>query len=545
MGALLLLLSPALAAQLRMEVAQRELQVGQTVGVELNLVDGVTRQVPDIPAGQGLELSFQGQSQSMVMVNFKSTRTITYSYALTATAPGTWTVGPVALTVDGKDLVAPPVQVHVAPRSEAARAERDVHAELSDTDPYLGQVVVYRFRFQHKGEVLDARWTPPSYDGFVREQVADIAQQELSTALDGVPYTIEEIDVPLVAAGQGTRSIGPSMLTAKVPVERADRRRRGRDPFVDSPFRTYTEATTETITADPVPVSIRPLPTEGKPADYSGLVGHFTLSVTPSASAVKLGDSLTLDVSITGDGTLSGFRLPPPPSGSGYRAYDDEPTLEASIKDGQFLSRATFRRAVVPEAEGELHLPPLRVPVFDPQTGAYVVLESEPVSVTVTPGEAGAGQVTSFAAAGPKKGVESLGEDILAPPGDATIADRTLAGTWPFAVVPPILPLVGWAGLALSQAIRRRSAAPSAQLRAALQRLPTDPPARLAALEQLFRDAAGLRLGRPSAGLERATVAPLGPDADAIYADLDRARYGGADVADLEARIRTFVEATP
>ena len=64
----------------------------------------------------------------------------------------------------------------------------------------------------------------------------------------------------------------------------------------------------------------------------------------------------------------------------------------------------------------------------------------------------------------------------------------------------------------------------------------------MAALEDVFREWAGLRLGVPAPSLGAEQVAALGQDAADIYADLDRVRYGGGSASDLEDRIRRFVE---
>lgn len=541
MSLALLWLSSALAAQLTLSVNSRALTVGETVSAELQLVDGAAGDVPAIPVGAGLSLGFQGQSQSRVMVNFKTTRIISYDYAITALREGTWSVGPVSMDVGGQTLTAPAVTVRVAPRSAEARADRDVSAALSDADPYLGQVVVYRFRFEHRGDVLDANWTPPSYDGFVREQQTEVSQREAKKTVDGEAVTVAEIDVPLVAAATGDRAVGPAML--RVQVQGGGRRGRSNDPFAGSPFRSLTDVSNETLTAPAVRARIRPLPDAGRPADYSGLVGSFSLTATPSTRSVKVGETLTLDVVVEGDGTLSGFKLPAP-TGEGFRAYDDAPELSATLDADGFRARAHLRRALVPERAGELTIPPLTLSVFNPDKDAYETVATEPITLTVLPGESDGGQVSSFAAApqAAPGGVASLGKDILPVPGDAAVRDRTLSGALAWLLLPPALPALGLGFLGLSRALGRRRADPWLGLRARLGGLPAEPTARLSALEQLFREAAGLKLGAPAPGLDRAALAPLGERASALYADLERARYGGLTVEDLEPRVRQFID---
>ncbi|MCK6504576.1 BatD family protein [Myxococcota bacterium] len=538
--------------RLELELDLTELREGQTVAARVRLVDAVLRGRPELPVGDGLQARFTGQSQQHVVVNFQSTRMVDYSYALTAVAPGTWTVGPVQVQVGDRTLRAEAVTVTVAPRSAEERAGNDVTASLSDEQPYLGQVVVYRFRHQHQDRVLELGWTPPTWDGFVPEKTAEAAQREYQVEQDGVAFQVEEVWVPLVAAAEGPRTVPPAVLTVRVPSQ--DTRRR-------SPFLGGVE--TRTLSSRPLSTTIRPLPAEGRPPDFSGLVGTFQLDgvvrregqadPVPAGQPVEvpLGGSVTLELRLVGDGTLAGVSLPTPPQSEAWRAYDDAPEIVAEVQDGRFRAQATFRRAIVPTREGEVRVDPVRIPVFDPQAGRYVTLETAPVLLRVTPGQAPDGQVRHFGGPDPdatvdaRQEVHALGEDILPVPGGASVRDHSLAAALPWALGLPALPGLGLLALGLDGLLRRRAPDPRAALRGRLRALPEDPAARLAALETAFREACGLRLHRPAPGLDRAAVAALGPDAAALDDDLARARYGGfSPGGDLEARVRAFVEAT-
>lgn len=539
--------------RLELAVDTRELQVGQTITAQIQLIDGVYRDRPDLPVGAGLQARFTGQGSQHVMVNFESTRITSYNFALTAVQPGTWEIGPVSIPLGSRVLTADPVSVTVRPRDAAQERVQDVLATVSDTEPYLGEVVVYTFRHQHLERLLDLDWTPPAFDGFVAEKVAEASQREYRIQQDGTTYGVEEIAIPLVATAVGPRVIPPAVVSAKVPARNSSRRR---SPFLSS-------VDTLTLASEPLSLRTRPLPEAGRPADFSGLVGRFRLDAVArkegSSGALRpgevveipLGQSLTVEVTLSGDGTLAGVQLPDPPADAGYRAYDDSPEIAARLDEGRLSSVATFRRAVVPEAEGELTVPPVQLSVFDPEREAYVTLKTEPITLRVLPGEAGAGEVRRFgdtdggSTPDTRAEVESLGEDILPVAGAARVRDRSLEAALPWAVALPALPALGLLLLGIDGARRRRAPDPRAELRRAIADLPADPAARLAALEDAFRVACGLRLSAPAPGLTRDAVAPLGDDAVAIYDALGRARYGGFQPGgDLEGRVRAFVEAT-
>ncbi len=535
---LLLLLPAAWAARLELAVDTNELVVGQTVSLQVQLVDGEAGGLPDLVTPDGLQVRYTGQSQSIVIVNFDRKRIVRYSYAVTATQPGEWALGPATLDSRSGPVTAAPVTLTVRPRGAAAETTTGVTASLTDTTPYLGEVVMFEAEYTRTERVIDARWTLPDFDGFRDEKSVEATSREYVTEIDGQQAVVEHIVVPLVAVGEGRRAFGRTAVTAQLPTRTPSRSRR--DFFFER-----TEVRSETWTSDPLDVTIRPLPETGRPADFSGLVGHFVASARTTSRQVALGESLTLEVRVAGTGTLAGFSLPALPPDAGLRAYDDAPDLQAALTEDGFRSVATFRRAIVPEREGPLTIPPVRIPVFDPEAGTYVVVQTDPVDVMVTPGEAG-GDVTSFrdGTADQRKDVEALGDDILAVPGTARVGDRTLSSVLPLALTLPLLPALGLVGLALGSRRRPTGPDPRAALRSRLAALPPEAGARLAALEALFRDAAALRLGRAAPGLDRAAAAGLGAEAEALYLALEAARYGGTDLGDLGPRVRAFVEAS-
>lgn len=536
MVALAVLSAPLRAAQLRLVVPTQELAVGQTVSAELQLINGSAQHTPEIETPPGLRAQYQGTSQSMTVINTQQTRIMTYSLGITALQEGVWTLGPARVVSDGEVLTAPAVTFTVRPRSAEEAARASVSAELSDVAPFEGEVEVYHFTYRRSLNAYSEELSPWSFDGFAQISDVEDGRSNYSVVEGGQRVSVSEIHVPLEARTPGSHTIAPAMLTARVADENA-REPRG------SLFGRSRPTRLETFSTDAVRVQIRPLPQEGKPDNFSGLVGRFTLRARPSARELALGDSLTLEVRLVGDGRVTSLSLPPLESDD-FQVYDDSPDFNAAVIDGQYQAGAVFRRAVVPTREGELTLPPIELSVFDPDAERYVSLRTDPIRVTVLPGEEGAGEVTSYGAGDRRRDVEAIGDDILPAPGDATIRDRRLGAAVPWLLAAPAVPALALVGLTVWARQPREDARD--RLRAQLAALPAEPKARLGALEAVFREAVGLRLGVSGRGVTRAQVATLGEEAAAIDEAIARARYGGAEaVADLADRIRAFVEATP
>ena len=534
---LLMSLQAAFGASLEASLPVQELTVGQTVELTVQLTDGQGTGLPDVAHGSGLAVDYQSQGQSVVSVNFQTTRIRRYTYTVSGLTEGLHQLGPITLQVGGQELAVAPVQITVRPRSAAQRSAHDLSVGLSNPAPYVGEVVLYEMRYQRTVDIHARSFELPEFDGFLQDKRVEPEGREYRLEEGGQVAMVEEFWVPLVASGQGERAISPAMLTLQI-AEKAPRNGRY-NPFFDR-----TPLRTERLASERLAVEVRPLPEAGRPADFSGLVGTFVLSARPSVREVALGGSVTVDVVLEGNGALTGFELPPLPPESGLRAYDDSPELTAALEEGAYVSRFRQRRAVVPDREGTLVLPSIDLSVFDPAAGAYVRLQTEPVEITVTPGEA-AGEVARFSGEEVDRRAEvaALADDILPAPSAARVGDATLSAAWPWALLLGLTPLLGWAGLVGSGLRTRKAEDPRAALRARLGQLPEGDGERLAALEQLFRAAAAARLGIAPPAVDRAALGPLGADAVTLYADLEAARYGGLDVGDVEARVRAFVEA--
>jgi len=290
-------------------------------------------------------------------------------------------------------------------------------------------------------------------------------------------------------------------------------------------------------------VSIGALPILGQPARYSGLVGQFKAKLRASTTQVKLGDSVTLEYILVGDGTLAGFKLPPPAETAGFRVYDDAPEIRTQLLDGRFRSQLTVRRAVVPEREGILVVPPIVVSTYDTEAEQYVVVSTGAVELTVVPGEEGGGVVSSYGQiqGDSREAVAAIDQDILPVIAPGGVRDRTLKGATVILSSAVALPGMVWGLLTMFGWLRSRRPAPLAVLKARLADLPSAPDQRLASLESIFRGTVAELLGVAVHGLNGQQVEGLSSEAASLYADFERARYGGGAVADLEARVNGFV----
>ena len=524
------LLSIAHAAGLAAQLDATEVAAGQSVGLTVQVTDAEIARPPVIDAPAGLTIRYLTRARSRQMYNFDVTETQTFRYEVSATTAGVYSIGPLAVKTAAGVLHADALELRVAERD--AGGVDALAADLSHPVAWVGQVLVYHLRFKTPRSLVNVRWGPPEDERLTPEPGVDPLTSEYRLGSGKDALAVAELWYPMRAKASGRGKLGGATLLGQFAVQR---RRGSSDPFLrDLPG--FTDLESETVVSEPLALEVRDLPPAGRPADFSGLVGSFTLRATPSATTVQVGDTVTVDIELAGDGALAGVVFPAW-TGDGFRVYDDSPAIESQIRDGHFAATARAKRAVVPERPGTLVLPAVRQSWFDPARGEYVVEELPPITLTVG-GAAEAAAVEAFGEPDARKtAVDSLGEDIL-----PVRTDVSLGAPWPGAWA-ALLCVPGGALLAWEFAPRlRRRARPGAEpQRFGFADLAADREARLAGLERIFREEAARRLRRPEPELKREDVATLGEAAVGLYRQLDQARYRG-DGGLPEAEVRAWVE---
>jgi hypothetical protein len=131
----------------------------------------------------------------------------------------------------------------------------------------------------------------------------------------------------------------------------------------------------------PLTIDIRPLPSAGQPASFSGAIGRFHLEVEAHPTILRVGDPLSLTLTVRGEGLLDTVRPP---------ALEQQDTLTRDFKvqvDPPAVKTdsdaKTFTYTLRPRRTGIREVPPIAMAYFDPDTQRFHVLRSTPVPLRV------------------------------------------------------------------------------------------------------------------------------------------------------------------
>lgn len=538
---------PRITAQLSTGVVKFGASVNCIVQVEGAQKAEITA-VPEVDGLRVERVSGPSLNESFSFINGRNafSRTITFAVTLRPTRVGEYSIPPLRLDVDGREMSTRELSLSVV---EDLDGQELGHLEFVDVPQVVfeGQPFTIRMNFgwdkqldamvNHANLILPwwnelpgtlevesdatrlgSRAVEISLNSRARVRALEIGDVKI----EGKPFRMLSLSRSFVATRSGQLDISQSWLEFGRVTRRA---------FSESRETYHTGAPAFTI-------RVEPLPEEGRPFDYSGGVGKFEAKAEVSRRDVDVGDSIKLTVDWTGAANLEFFELPDPSrieAFDGFRVYG---------RSGEHFygDRRRVVYDLAPLSTEVTEVPPLPLSVFDPELREYRTVATQAIPLRVRAVE---GAVSLDEPEGEASGMDHF-HDIQSAPEPSTrgrgVPGELLLGSW--LGVPAL-----WLGL--RTVVRRRGApdAPAARRRrAARRRLRRDlgrartASAQAGALNAFLaartgeepeawegRDVGGWFTER---GRERDDA--LGVELDALARELDRRRWAGDD-APLES----------
>ncbi|MEQ9581058.1 MAG: BatD family protein, partial [Arenibacter sp.] len=315
----------------------------------------------------------------------------THTYTLAPTARGKFTITQAKIVIKGETYKSLPKEVEVTAAVERPDGEKTVDdvadeslhlvAEISKTSPYLNEAVtvVYKLYASPSIDVTNFRALDnPKYNNFWSQDIPVTKYDVQNTTFDGKSYRSVILKrVVLYPQRTGELEIEPLSLdvSLQVPTNK-------RDFFGGRIF----AQTNKTVSAGNRKINVKPLPTEGKPADFSGAVGEFQFSVTTSKNQLNASESLQAKVAINGKGNLKLFEIPSLNIPSSLEVYDPEFNESVRTTLSGMEGNVSNSYTVVPTFKGKYPIPSIAFSFFNPKTEKYQTLSSGEIMINVLEG---------------------------------------------------------------------------------------------------------------------------------------------------------------
>ena len=316
-------------------------------------------------------------------------------YQLTARQAGRATLPGVTVKIDGRSYQTDPVTINVLKPMTDDKLRLEM--SLSRTECYTGQPITmtitwyihnsivrrigdFDFNIPTSGNnnfIIENMQVPPGDGGELTRlklPSGEIIARQKPMKGDFLGLIFGKILIPKQA---GEIELEPPRLMCKV-AKQSQRDRR--DPwggfFSDDVFgrREYKRFVAQ---AKGVTLKVRPLPQEGRPADFNGLVGRYAISTSAQPVKVNVGDPITLTITISGE-LLKQVQMPDLQSmAENFKIASEQSTPKTQG------NRKIFTQTIRAKNEQLKEIPGIPLSYFDVEKGRYVTIFSEPISLKV------------------------------------------------------------------------------------------------------------------------------------------------------------------
>lgn len=343
----------------------------------------------------------KGNQTSITIVNGRMTQKREIStqviYYLTPTKKGTFTIGSASIEFNGtvyksqpiKITITDPVQMPSYPGQNPRQQQNynfgeGIHlvGEVSSRNPMVNEpvTVVYKLYFPYNSSVSNFRnFQAPKYEDFWSQYI-DIKQLRAEKGkYNGKDYSMVVLrKVTLYPLEAGAKIIEPFKIDidAEVPTGRSD--------FFGQ---LEMKAVEKALTTGKQTINVKPLPEKGKPASFSGAVGQFTFKVKPSKTILKAGESLDLEVSVSGKGNLKLFTLPKPVLPNSLEMFDPAHTENVQTPLTGMVGNIADKYTIIPQFKGKYTIKPIEFSYYDLTSKSYKTIASDEITIDVAEGD--------------------------------------------------------------------------------------------------------------------------------------------------------------
>ncbi|MEQ8763723.1 MAG: BatD family protein [Planctomycetota bacterium] len=185
--------------------------------------------------------------------------------------------------------------------------------------------------------------------------------------VEGRTFRVLEVRLPVRLDAPGVRRLEAPTLRLAYATEFKDDLFNGRVPV---------DRQEAVIRGTPWSWTVRALPDEGRPPQFSGGIGSLSFRANVDRTAIDVGESLRLELEVTGDGNLDAIEAPPLEALADFHIY--------GIRKVSGDAKKTFVVDLAPLNTRVRSVPPIRFAYFDPQPpSGYRTIETAPIALEV------------------------------------------------------------------------------------------------------------------------------------------------------------------
>lgn len=392
----LLLCSYTLSAQVSFSVdAPSPIAVGEAFRVEFKVDAEPDRNSFTAPGFEGFDVVAgpsvsTGHSVQFINGHQSSSYECTYTYVLIATSAGKHTIGSATVKVKDKEYRTNPLLIEAVtekkstakqgqnPENLVGKDDILLRLKVSETELYKGESMRASLILYTRASIdnIDNVSIPP-FDGFWSQELSFDNTPTRVEYNGGVYEAYKLVEMLLSPQQSGTIVIPAAKLTARAQVFVESKRNRniffgGHDIY----------HVTRDLESPPVSIKVKEFPA-GAPASFNGAVGSFKLNAKMPSSQIESNSADQIELTISGSGNLKFLSAPRILLPESFEVYDTKVIDNIKVTSNNTSGSITYTYPFVARSPGEFTIEPIEFSYFDPSTGQYHTLATEPTTIRV------------------------------------------------------------------------------------------------------------------------------------------------------------------
>ncbi len=404
----------------------------------INTQDVKDFRAPTISEFEVLMGPSRSQQSSTQIINgkYSSTSSITYTYILLPQKEGTFTIPGATIVANGENVTSNSLKIKVLPPDQASGVggasagssassrgggnvsqpssnssisgkDLFITATASKTTVHEQEAILLTYKVYTVLNLTGILGKMPDLKGFHTQEVELPRNKTFSLEhYNGRNYkTLVWSQYVLFPQQSGKLEI-PSITFEGVVAQQIQS---------DDPFEAFFNGGTnyvevkKALTTPKIMIDVKPLPS-GKPANFSGAVGDFSINSSINATELKTNDAITIKLVISGTGNMKLISTPEVDFPKDFDVYDPKVDNKFSLTKNGLSGNKVIEYLAIPRHAGTYKIPPIEFSYFDLKTKSYKTLKTKEFEVNVEKGKGNAEQV--LADFTNKEDLKILGEDI-------------------------------------------------------------------------------------------------------------------------------------
>ncbi len=188
--------------------------------------------------------------------------------------------------------------------------------------------------------------------------------------INNEPYAVYTIrKVQLTPLQQGMLSLGNASVNNTVEILNPD------DPYSTEKFNITVQNTDMTV-------EVNELPVKNKPADFYGLTGIYTITMTASKDKIPVGETGHLIVTIKGSGNFDAISGPEIVWPAGIEHFEGDDSQHVDQGNFPLTGYRVFNIPFLGKAEGIVMIPPVKFSFFNTSSEDYQTIHTDSITIT-------------------------------------------------------------------------------------------------------------------------------------------------------------------